>query len=334
VLAASRSSDDYPRWGYETLDAERATLAEFVGCRKDELAITHNATEALSMIAVGLDLKPGDEVVMTDQEHPSGKAPWARRAQRDGILVREVKLPLPPESPEQLADLMISSIGPKTRVLMFSGILTTTGLIMPVRDICSAARAKGVITIVDGAHMNGQIAFKISDLNCDYFAGSPHKWLFSPTGCGLLYIREENLDRLWPTITTGGWDDKSLKAARFMRVGTNNKSIIVGMMAGLQFLNDVGQQTVYTRIHQLAKMNRQMAAERKYARLLTPNNDRMYGSLVTVEFPGKDYAPMWQKFKERRIWTLMAPRMRLSTHIHTRPSDLEALYRTTDEVFA
>lgn len=331
--AAGRIDDDYPRWGYETLDSERAVLAEFFGCKRDELAITHNATDALSMIAAGLDLRAGDEVLMTDQEHVSGKSPWQRRAQRDGITTREVPLPLPPKSPEQLIDLMVSAIGPRTRVLMISGIVTTTGLIMPAHEICTAARAKGVITVVDGAHMNGQIPFRISDLNCDYFAGSPHKWLFAPPGCGILYIREENLDRLWPTITTGDWDNKSLKAARFMKVGTNNKSIMMGMMAGLQFLKDIGPQVVYDRIHHLARLNRRMAAERKYARLLTPDDDRMYGSLVTVEFPEKDYAPMWKKFKERHIWTLMGPRVRIATHIHTRPSDLELLYKTTDEVF-
>jgi isopenicillin-N epimerase len=98
------------------------------------------------------------------------------RQARHGIRVREVAIPLPPKSPEQMVDVLISSIGPRTRVLSFSGILTTTGLIMPVREICSAARDKGVITVVDGAHMHGQVPLRISDLGCDFFAGSPHKW--------------------------------------------------------------------------------------------------------------------------------------------------------------
>jgi selenocysteine lyase/cysteine desulfurase len=329
--AAALLVDDYPRWGYELLEEERAEMAAFCGCKRDELALVHNATEAMSLIAAGLDLKAGDEVVMTDQEHPSGRAPWHRRAQRDGVTVREVPIPLPPKDPGQLADLMISAIGPRTRVLSFSGILTTTGLVMPVKEICAAARAKGVISVVDGAHMHGQIATRVSDFGCDYFAGSPHKWMFAPAGCGLLYIREENLDLLWPTIVTGDWDNKSLKAARFMRFGTNNRAIFVGLMAGLEFLKDIGPEAIYARTHELARMVRRKAAERPWMELLTPDNDGMYGALVSVSFRGANLDPMWRLLRERKIWTMIGPRLRISTHIHTRPQDIDLLFATMDE---
>jgi isopenicillin-N epimerase len=331
---ASRAPDDYPRWGYETLDDERAEMAEFLGCQRDELAFTHCATESMSMIAAGIDLKAGDEVLITNEEHPSGKSPWHRRAQRDGVVVREVVIPHPPKSAGQLADLVVSAIGPRTRVLSFSGILTGTGVVMPVRDICAAAREKGVISVVDGAHVNGQIEARLSDMNCDYYAGSPHKWMFTPAGCGILYIREENLDRLWPTITTGGWDDKSLKAARFMKVGTNNKAIMVGMMAGLHFLKSLGAASVYERIHQMAKMAYKMASERPYIEFFSAENDSLYGGLVTIGFRGKDVMPFYEKCRQKKIWTIGSARLRISTHIHTRPSDLEAFFSTADEVFA
>ena len=109
--------DAYPRWGYETLDQHRSELAKYVGCAKDELAITHNATEAMSIIAGGMPLDHGDEILITDQEHPSGYAPWRVREAKGEVTVREVALPLPPESPGQLADIVVSAIGPKTRVL-------------------------------------------------------------------------------------------------------------------------------------------------------------------------------------------------------------------------
>ena len=330
--AAALTSDEYPRWGYETLDEERAEMAAFLGCKKDELAFVHNATEALSTIAAGIDLKAGDEVVMTEHEHPSGKAGWAVRAQRHGVLVREVAIPHPPRSSEQLAELMISAIGPRTRVLFFSGILSPTGVIMPVRAICDAARAKGVISVVDGAHMNGQIPLRLSDLGCDYYAGSPHKWMFAPAGSGILYIREENLDRLWPSIVTGDWDDKRLKAARFMKLGTNNRATIVGMLAGLRFLQSLGPENVYARIHDLARRNYRMAASRPHLELLSGADDRLYGSLVTIGFRGARLDDLWRKARERKIWVYGSPRLRLSTHIHTRPQDLEAFYALVDEV--
>ena len=105
-------TDEYPRWGYETMDAQRTEYAEFLGCKKDELAFRHNATEAMSTVAGGLDLKAGDEVLITDQEHPSGRGPWLRKQARRGIVVCKVAIPLPPKSPEQLVALLVSAVGP------------------------------------------------------------------------------------------------------------------------------------------------------------------------------------------------------------------------------
>lgn len=328
----ARTGDDYPRWGYETLDGERAELAAFLGCKKDSLAITHCATESMSMIAAGLDLKSGDEILITNEEHPSGKAPWHRRAQRDGVTVREVAIPHPPKSSAHLADLLISAIGPRTRVLSFSGILTGTGVIMPMRQICDAARAKGVITVIDGAHVNGQIPCRLDDLGCDYYAGSPHKWMFAPAGSGILYIREENLDRLWPTIVTGGWDDKSAKAARFMKIGTNNRSIVTGLIAGLRFLQSLGPENVYARIHSLARRTYSLAAQRPYLELISSADHSLYGCLVTISFRGAKLDDLWRKARERKIWVYGSPRLRLSHHIHTRPEDIDAFFSLTDEL--
>ena len=319
--------DEYPRWGYETLDEHRGEMAAFLGCKKEELAFMHNATEALSTIAGGLDLRPGDEVVLTNQEHPSGRSPWLMKQARYGISVREVPIPLPPKSPEQLADVMISAIGPRTRVLAFSGILSATGIVMPVRQICDTARAKGVITVVDGAHMNGQIPVKLSDLGCDFYAGSPHKWMFAPAGCGILYVREEMQDRLWPNTVTGNWDNAKLQAARFMMVGTNNRAIFEGMIAGLRFFKQIGEERIYSRIHQLAQSARAKAARLPYLELLTPDDDRMYGALVTFRLPKEaDLTALWKTCKEKRIWTIQSPQLRLSTHIHTRPQDLDVFF--------
>ncbi len=329
--SAALLMDEYPRWGYELLDEYRGELGAFTGCRKEELALTHNATEAMSIIAGGMPLASGDEVILTDQEHPSGRCPWELRQARDGIRVREVAIPLPPPGGDELADLLISAIGPRTRVLSFSGITTTTGLVMPIRQICDAARAKGVITVVDGAHMNGQVDFRISDLNCDYFAGSPHKWLFAPAGCGLLYIREERVDEHYPIVATAQWDRKELKAARFMRVGTNNRAIFEGMMAGLRFAGEIGRENIYQRIHHLARSTYDRARGLPYVELLTPSDDRLYGAMVTFRLKLDDPKKLWALCDERRIWTTGADPLRISTHIHTRQSDLDLFFETLGE---
>ena len=330
------AEDRYPRWGYETLDKHRSELAQYVGCQKDELAITHNATQAMSIIAGGMPLEKGAEILITDQEHPSGREPWRVREAKGEVTVREVKLPLPPESPAQLADIVVSAIGPKTRVLSFSGITSATGLLMPIREICDAARAQGVITVVDGAHMTGQVAYRIADMNCDYFAGSPHKWLFAPVGSGLLYIRDERLELHYPVIATAGWDDKSLKAGRFMRFGTNNRAIVEGFMAGLHFAQAIGPERIYQRIHELAKDTYTRARALPYTEMLTPEDDSMYGSLVTfrLKLPEKKLNRLWQLCAERTIWTTSNSQLRISTHIHTRQSDLDLFFETLSEAAA
>jgi selenocysteine lyase/cysteine desulfurase len=324
-------TDEYPRWGYELLDAPRTEYAEFLGCKKEELAFMHNATEAMSTVAAGLDLKAGDEVLITDQEHPSGRGPWLQKQARNGITVREVEIPLPPKNPEQLVDLLVSAIGPRTRVLSFSGITSLTGLLMPIRQICDAARAKSVMTVVDGAHMVGQVPFRLSELGCDFFAGSPHKWMFAPPGCGLLYVREEMLDQLWPTTVTGNWDDKSLKAAKFMMVGTNNRAVFDGMLEGLRFHKAIGSDRIYGRIHQLARMVYEKASQLPYVELLTPADERLYGSLATFRFKSKNTSAFYALCKKRRMWIIGGEKLRVSSHIHTRPSDIELLFSTIEE---
>ncbi|MFN0102712.1 MAG: aminotransferase class V-fold PLP-dependent enzyme [Bryobacteraceae bacterium] len=332
--SAALEMEEYPRWGYERMDAHREALASFVGCNAADLALTHNATEAMGIVASGLDLKAGDEVVMTDQEHPSGRGAWLVRQQRHGIQVRQVALPLPPKNPGQIADLLIGVIGPRTRMLSFSGITTTTGMVLPVREICRAARAKGVLTLVDGAHMHGQIPFRIDEMECDFMAGSPHKWLFAPAGCGLLYLRPEMQERIWPSITTDAWPNMSLQGARFMQVGTNNRAIFEGMVAGLEFAKAIGPERIYARIHQLARMAFDRARKTPKLELLTPDDDRMFGSLVSFQMQPAHFKKFSALCRERRIWIMQSERFRVSAHIHTRPEDIDLLFQTLDEARA
>jgi isopenicillin-N epimerase len=323
---AAMTGPEYPRWGYEVMESHRREAAEFLGCSFENLAITHNATEAMSLVAQGLDLSAGDEVLMTDQEHTGGKGAWLMREARHGISVRTVAIPLPPRDSAELVERVVGAIGPRTRVLSFSGILTTTGLVMPVREICRAARAKGVITVVDGAHMHGQIPFQIGDLECDFLAGSPHKWLFAPPGCGLLYIREEMLDRLWPLVTTEAFTARQLKAARFMQVGTNSRAVVEGMGAGIRFARAIGPERIYGRIHELGRRARGRAAAIPELELLTPEAEGMYGGLVAFRIPPAIFDRFSKRAAAERMWIYGSNLMRIATHIHTRPQDVDRFF--------
>jgi len=338
-LAATLVSDDLLYWGGPAHDDIRQELATFFGCRLQELALTHNTTEGMNIVANGLDLKEGDEVLMTDQEHPGGASCWYQKQSRFGITVRQVRVPLPSKSQDDIADRLVSAIGPRTRLLSFSGITSPTGLVLPVRSICDVARAKGVITLVDAAHMPGQVPLNFHELGCDFLACSPHKWMMTTSGCGLFYGREEMLERLWVNIAAGGWDQKNAKSVRFQLVGTNNLAIIHGMISALRFLQQLGTERVYGRIHQLARDVLKRGQEIPALEVLTPDDDRMFAGMVAFRIKSQDRAHFWNLCKQRRIWLLPAQatpgdRIRVSTHIHTRRSDLDLLFQTLQEGLA
>jgi len=330
---AEYPTDTVQRWGYEAMEPERAEMAGFLGCDPGDLAFTHNCTEAMGFIAAGLDLKPGDEVVSTNQEHGSGISCWRVKAARSGITLREVEIPVTPRDSDELLERIVSALGPRTRVLSFSGITSPTGLVLPSKAICEAARARGILTVVDGAHMDGQMPVNLADLGCDYFAGSPHKWLFAPAGCGLLYGRPEALDRLWPSVASGGWDNKTgLKAARFMMVGTNNRATIDGMIAGLRFLKALGEEAVYERQHALAAHALSAARQRSYLELVTPEDPRLHRAMISIRFKSDRLDPLWNELKREDIGVLGGQRLRLSFHVHTRKSDIDRFFGVCDRV--
>lgn len=331
--AAEYSTDNIVRWGYETLESDRAEMAEFLGCTKEELAFTHNCTEAMSIIANGLDLKAGDEVILTDQEHGGGSSGWKLRAARAGIIVREVAIPTSPKTPADLITPLLAAISSRTRVLSFSGITSPTGLILPTRELCRAARDRGVLSVVDGAHMDGQIPVHLQELECDYFAGSPHKWLFAPAGCGLLYGRGSALEHLWPCVATSGWDNtQDLHAARFMMMGTNNRAPFDGMMEGLRFFKRIGSERIYERTHQLARMVVEHVKRRDYLELVTPDDDQFYHAMVSFRCHSPHLDKLGPALQQVNVCAIAGERFRISTHVHTRPSDIETLFRVCDQV--
>ena len=331
--AAALAMADVPRWGYESLMEERTELAEFLHCQPENLAFTHNCTEAMSIIANGLELAAGDEVILTDQEHGSGIECWRLKEFRAGIQVKEVKIPIQPTDPGELVAPLMEAIGPRTKVISFSGITTKTGLILPVQTICNLARERNVLTVLDGAHMNGQIPVNLAEIGCDYYAGSPHKWMFAPAGCGLLYGLGDRLDRLYPAVVTGGWKNKKgLHAARFMMVGTNNRVTIEGMVTGLRFLRRLGEESVYERLQALADYALSLANARDYLKVITPADPRFYRALVSIQFNSENVSPLMAALQERKFVVLGGRRMRISCHVHTRKSDLDHFFSVCDEI--
>jgi isopenicillin-N epimerase len=249
---AQKDPEDYPIWGYASWNEFRDPVAAFVGCNRDEFALLRNATEANSYIANGLDMKPGEEVLMTDQEHPGGEHPWNLKAKRYGIVVKKVTLPKPVPNAAAVLNLFNDGITPRTRVMFFSHIPTVTGVVLPAKELCALARSKRILSAVDGAHVPGMMRLNLHELGCDMYSSSPHKWLQAPKGSGFLFVRDEVIDQLWNTIATEGWNDTKIRAERFQRIGSSNVPALWGLRAAVQLANEIGMERIEKRHRQMA----------------------------------------------------------------------------------
>src|SRR5690349_23846776 len=282
---AQSDPEDYPIWGYGPWNEFRDPIAECVGCTRDEIALVRNATEANSYVANGLDMQPGDEVLMTDQEHPGGEQPWNLRAKRYGIIVKKVKLPVPVPNAAMVLNLFNDAITPRTRVIFFSHITTATGVVLPAKELCALARSKGILSAVDGAHVIGMMRFNVHDLGCDLYSSSPHKWLQATKGTGFLYVRDEVIDRLWTTIATEGWDEPKIRAERFQRIGSSNVPALCGLRAAIQFANDSGMDRIEKRQRTRAEYTLGEMKKRGPESWTSPDAALRCG-IVTVNVPG------------------------------------------------
>lgn len=332
----------YPWFGYDENDRLKQTiaaLAQFVHANEDELALVRNATEANNIIANGIDMKPGEEVLMSDQEHPGGYCPWDVKAARYGVKINKVPIPRPPHSVDEVVDLFERAMTPKTRMVFFSHITTATGVILPAKEICAMAQRHGALSGVDGAHAIGQIPLDLHDMGCDFYGSSPHKWLMAPKGTGFLYVREERMKDLWAHTATANWNNYDLKAYRFSWIGTSNLSVMVGLHAALDFFNQVGPDRIYKRQHELATQVRDRML--KYPNLKTVNasRDEFFNALVSMEVTpplptGATTGGLKKAMDEcaaRNIRVVGdATHMRISTNIFTQPTDLDLFYDGVD----
>src|SRR5919109_1411878 len=196
--------------------ARRRLAAEF-GCDTEEIAVTRNSSEALQIAQNGLDLKPGDEVLTTEQDYGRMLTTWDQRARREGIKVVQINFPVP-TTQDDLYQRFEKAITPQTKVLHFCHITNLTGQLFPVQRLSRLARSRGILTIVDGAHALAHFPFKLRDLEMDYYGVSLHKWLLAPIGNGLLYVRKENIAKTWPLQAVP--DRQAGDITKFEAIGT------------------------------------------------------------------------------------------------------------------
>ena len=227
----------------------RQSLAKLVSAPAECVALTRNATEALNIVQLGLPMKAGDDVVTTNHDYWSVFNAFRQRELRDGIRTRVATIPFPSENPDEIVALIAAKITARTRLVVVSHINFTTGQIIPVREICAMAAAKGVPVLVDGAHALGQIDVQISELGCAFYAANLHKWLMAPVGCGMLCVQTDWIERVWPHSPT--WPGQERDIRKFDEVGTVSPTAWLAAGEAIQFQSALGAETKAARLRHL-----------------------------------------------------------------------------------
>ena len=268
----------------------RKALAQYLGASPDEIAITRNTSEGNNIVIGGLTFKPGDEVVIWDENHPTANIAWDVRGERYGFAVKRVKVPAKFKSGEELIEPFRNAITARTRVLCFSHVSNVSGVALPVKEICRMAQENGVLAHVDGAQTFGSQVVNLHDIGCDFYTGSSHKWFVGPKEVGVLYVKKERISDLWPSIVGVGYSNAKERGARkFETLGQRDDARIAAMATTVEFHNTIGKARVETRIRSLTQaLKRKLQEKIPDVKFRTPLEPEFSGGVVIFSIPGID----------------------------------------------
>ena len=319
------------------IESVRRDLASEFGCDPEEMAIVRNASEAMETLTLGIDLKAGDEVVITNQNYGRMITTWEQRARRDGIVVKQISFPVPPPSREDVVDRFRRAITPRTRVLEVTHITNLTGQILPVKEIVRMAREKNVEVFVDGAHAFAHFPFKRDDLECDYYGTSLHKWLLAPIGTGFLYVRKEKQKKIWPLMAAPAAMDNDIR--KYEEIGTHPAANHNAIAVALAFHRGIGTERKAARLRWLRdRWAKALIAADPRVKVLTPLDDVGSCGIGLVHVEGLDTEKLqtflWDK---HRIMTTPIVHaefngLRITPNVYTTPEEIDVFVDTMKRV--
>lgn len=323
---------------YGSTQPEREKLAAFLGIKTEELSLTHNTTEGINIMAWGISLEKGDEVIITNHDHVGNALPWLNRAKLHGI---ELKTFTPGSTQDENFELLKGLISSKTKVLAIPHVTCTTGLVFPVKAISEYARARGILTAIDGAHGAGSFDLDLKELGCDFYAGCCHKWLLGPSGTGFLYVREEMLDQLQPFHVGGGsdagWDlfsnppilkGYAATAHRF-DYGTQSTSLMKGVSAAVAFHSEIGTKKTESRVRELNQyLFEGLSQFKNQLEILSPEESASRISMVSFRPKNNTYQVTGNKLSELGFRIRQVPEgnvnaIRVSTHVYNSKEEID-----------
>jgi selenocysteine lyase/cysteine desulfurase len=319
----------------DELIAVKRQLAELAGCPVEEIVITRNTTESMSVVIHGLDLNPGDEAVMTNQDYGSMLEEFRQQSRRRGIKCVEISIPLHPRDDEELVGPYERAISTKTKVLLLTHMINVTGQLLPARKICDMAHSHGVEVIIDAAHSFAHVVFEIPDLGGDYFGASLHKWLCTPLGAGILQINRKKIRKVWPLFGETSIPDDDIR--KFERIGTQPVWTVAAIPEAIRFHRMIGGQRKEERLRYLQQYWTDRVREFPNVYLNTPPGRRACGIAnfgITGRSP-KEIADLL--FDRYHIFTVAIDMeavkgVRVTPHLYTRPSELDALVSAIREI--
>ena len=321
----------------DTKSESRALLAEYVGAEPNEIAITRNTSESNNIIINGLELGPGDEVVIWDENHPTNNIAWDVRAQRYGFTVKKVPTPDKGSTPEDLRRHFVDALTPRTRVFAVSHVSNLSGIGLPMKALCLECRDRDIITLVDGAQTLGALSLDLHDMACDFFTGSLHKWPMGPKETGLLYVRRGMAETVWPSIVAFGYEDAEARGVeKFESLGQRDDPTIASIVPTVDFHNVIGKERVEARLRVIFERLRAGVAEIPGASILTPSDPAASAAILVFSLPEiSGQAAFETLYQEYGVAVARAPindGLRLSPHIYNTLADVDAVLEALREL--
>jgi len=305
----------------------REKLALLAGCSPEEVAINRNSTEGLNSVIFGLNLKPGDEVVLTKQDYPNMLNAWKQREKRDGIKLVWLNFELPIENEEAMVKAFTGAFTDKTKVVHVTHMINWTGQLLPAKRIAQEAHKRGIEVIVDGAHSFAQVDYKISDLECDYFATSLHKWLCAPFGSGLLYIKKEKIKNVWALLSSAEPDGGDIR--KFETLGTRSFASEMAIAQAIDFHLLIGAKRKEARLRYLKDYWMSKAAKIKGVKFHTSSRPQFSCAICNFSIEGWKPEEIDQHLLEKyRIHTVAinwenVHGVRVTPNVYTSLADLD-----------
>lgn len=308
-------------------ESVRAALARLFGADAEEIAITRNASEALENVQLGLALAKGDEVLTTDQDYPRMLTTWRQRERRDGIVLKQVELPVPVDDDAAVVRAFESAITPRTKVIHLCHVINLTGQILPVKRVVEMARARGIDVIVDGAHAFGHLDFAHRDVDCDFYGTSLHKFLSAPHGTGMLYVRKSRIRGVWPLMPAPEALDDDVR--KFEEIGTHPVGVRLAIAEAIAFHQGIGPARKQARLAYLRDRWAKRAEGHADVKLWTSLAPGRSSGVALVEVQGiaptKLQEHLWTK---HRVYTVAIEHarfrgVRVSPHVCTTVDEVD-----------